>query len=155
MRDAHSAETPGDEPRLVIEECLLAEDIFTIQHREPANWCRYASTAEYAFLRSNPLNPYVVLRTHSEWHNGQELVFCLLAFPPLHNSGTIGMLFGELAISPSLFDDLIKPFGMEYGVPSSATVTCDSDDYSLEANIAKWMNLLARSDPQDSADQSS
>ena len=134
------SEAEGKQP-LVIEQCLLAEDLFSIQHREPENWRKHAPSAEHSFLRSNPLIPYVIARKHIETVEDQDLMFCLLVFKPL-NDEFFGVLFGEMAITPQLFDELVKPLAVEGGIQREATLTADEDEFSKGAQERRWQDFL-------------
>ena len=51
---------------LVLEPCLLAEDMIAVSQREPEAWRRFASTAEHSMGKADWGLPLLVIRSHLE-----------------------------------------------------------------------------------------
>ena len=87
--------------------------------------------------------PIMVSRTHRETHDGQELVFVLLVFRP---QGWMPMmpsvLFGEIALSPGLYDELVREIGMYRPLPQEAKVPDQYEQTPDEAEDEHWAALL-------------
>ncbi len=87
--------------------------------------------------------PHLISRTHTEIHNEQELVFCLLVFNPgdgVYNQP--GVLFGELAMSSKLYEELVREIGLDRPLPQEARVP---DEYARtpdELEDQQWASLL-------------
>ncbi len=113
-----------DEPAfedLVQEPALLAADLEEIQAREPELWHRFSSTGEYATAYADWELPYLVVRTHVEEIDCVPVRFCLLAMRPHPKyECEVPMMFGEIALSPALYDELVKPYGLLGPVPRTA-----------------------------------
>jgi hypothetical protein len=87
--------------------------------------------------------PILVSRTHRETHDGQELVFALLVFRPRHwEPMAPNVLFGEIALSPELYEKLVRDIGVSRPLPQEAKVP---DEYCLspaEIDDDNWASLL-------------
>ena len=86
-------------PRPLCQEPgLLVEDIRQIAHREPEAYRRFGITTDYAVRHADPHEPLIVSRTHTEVHDGEELLFALLVLRrrPL-DGGTV--CSSEIALS--------------------------------------------------------
>ncbi len=104
-------------------QCFLKEDIRQIAFREPDNYKAWCITADHSLMKADETDAIFISRTHTETHNDQELIFCLLVF----NSGEgvynqPGVLFGELAMSPKLYEELVREIGRNRPLPQEARV---------------------------------
>lgn len=131
-------------PRPLCQEPgLLAEDIETIAHREPEAYRRWCITTHYALNHADPLAPLMVSRTHTEVHDGEELLFALLVLRRRPDQGT-GVQFSEIALSPGLYAELVRDIGVRRPLPQEAPVPEDWDLTPEEAEDRRWAELLGR-----------
>ena len=126
---------------LVREPCLLAEDLIGIALAEPDAWQRFASTAEHSMGKADWALPFLVVRTHVEQVEDDELVFVLVAMRPEGEDGQ-GALFGEFACSPTLYAKTVKRFGLERPVPRTADGFEDGTLPPDEHDERAWAELL-------------
>ena len=144
MADAptHDPDQPIDDFRdLVREPCLLAEDLLEVSRREPDAWRRFASTAMHSMGKADWDLPFLVVRTHAEAVDGEELVFALVAMRP-EDEDAGGALFGELACSPALYDELVKDYALERPVPREAADPLRGMPSPGEMDALAWSALL-------------
>ena len=90
----------------------------------------------------------MVSRTHREVHDGQELVFALLVFQraEVYDCAQPWMLpsvlFGEIACSPGLYDELVREIGVTRPLPQEAYLPSQYALTPEEEDDAKWAALL-------------
>lgn len=101
-------------PRTLLQEPgLLAEDLRQIAFREPDNYRHWRITADYMLRHCDSARPIMVLRTHRETYDGKALVFALLVFRPQGWKPMMpSVLFGEISLSPGLYDEFVREIGM-------------------------------------------
>ncbi len=124
-------------------QCFLKEDIRQIAFREPNNYKAWCITADHSLMKADDTDAILISRTHTEVHGEQELVFCLLVFHPgdgVYNQP--GVLFGELAMSPSLFAELVREVGRNRPLPQEARVPDEYDRTPDEVEDEQWASLL-------------
>lgn len=127
--------------RLVREPCLLAEDVIMISVREREPWRRFASTAEHSLWKADWSLPFLVVRTHDETVDDETLRFVLLAMRH-EDEDHAGAIFGELACSPAIYDELVKEYGLERPVPREARGAHDDVPTPDEMDEQSWRELL-------------
>ncbi len=124
-------------------QCFLKEDIRQIAFREPDNYKAWCITADHSLMKADDTDAILISRTHTEVHGEQELVFCLLVFNPgegVYNQP--GVLFGELAMSPRLFEELVREVGRNRPLPQEARVPDEYDRTPDEVEDEQWASLL-------------
>lgn len=94
--------------------------------------------------------PVMVSRTHREVHDGQELVFALLVFR--RDTGIDqycempwmlpSVLFGEIACSVALYEELVREVGVTRPLPQEARLPSEYAPTPEEEDDAKWAELL-------------
>ncbi len=122
---------------------LPQRDIRQIAFREPDNYKAWCITADHSLMKADDTDAILISRTHTEVHDEQELVFCLLVFLPgdgVYNQP--GVLFGELAMSPSLFEVLVREVGRNRPLPQQAHVPDEYDRTPDEVEDEQWASLL-------------
>ncbi len=135
-------------------QCFLKEDIRQIAFREPDNYKAWCITADHSLMKADDTNAILISRTHTETHNDQDLIFCLLVFHPgdgVYNQP--GVLFGELAMSTSLFAELVREIGRNRPLPQEARVPDEYDRTPDEVEDEQWAQrsgLGAKSSSVDS-----
>ncbi len=134
-------------------QCFLKEDIRQIAFREPDNYKAWCITADHSLMKADDTDAILISRTHTEIHNEQELLFCLLVFNPgdgVYNQP--GVLFGELAMSPSLYEELVRDVGVQRPLPQEARIPDEYDRTPEELEDLQWASLLTGTfeEPKDS-----
>ncbi len=138
-----------DYASLVQEPCLMDDDLRTIRLLEPELWERFASTLEYSMAYADLELPLLVVRKHSEIVDGRDLVFCLLAMRPKTHDAGAGVLFGEVAMTTTTYETLVKTFGVCAPTPRKARPVDLSDLSPGKRDEELWKGLLA--DDRDDA----
>ena len=138
------APLPLPKPRTLLQEPgFLAEDLRQIAFREPDHYKHWCITADYMLRHSDSEQAIMVSRTHRETHDGQELVFALLVFRPKEWLPMMpNVLFGEIALSPGLYDELVREIGMYRPLPQEAKVPDPYEQTPDEAEDEHWAALL-------------
>lgn len=133
---------------LTLGPCLLTEDIKAISYREPDNYRDWCITADFSLDFAEEGVPAMVSRTHCEVHDGQELLFALLVFKRATDAENDtpwclpSVLFGEIACTPALYEELVREIGVTRPLPQQAHLPSKYAPTPEEADDAKWAALL-------------
>jgi hypothetical protein len=135
---------PLPKPRTLLREPgFLAEDLRQIAFREPDNYRHWCITADHMLNHCDSDQPIMVSRTHRETHDGQELLFVLLVFRPQTWMPMMpSVLFGEIALSPELYDELVREIGTYRPLPQKAKVPDQYEQTPEELEDERWAELL-------------
>ena len=135
---------------------FLKEDLEQVAFREPDNFKAWCITAKHASSKADPEEPILVSRTHVETHHGKQLIFALLVFR--NESGPCwehGVFFGELAMSPDLYTELVREIGVRRPLPQKAPTPDQYDTTPIEREDEHWAKLLSSNGEYDDEDDDS
>jgi len=150
------APLPLPVPRKLIQvPGFLEEDLAQVAFREPENFKAWGITAKHAGSKADSEEPILVSRTHREVHDGKELVFALLVFRPKNGVCFVpGVIFGELAMSPELYTELVREIGVRRPLPQEASTPDEYETTPTEREDEHWAKLLSGDGEYDEEDDS-
>ena len=130
---------------------FIADDLRQMAFIEPDNYKTHCVTAEYSLRRCNRNEPILVWRSREEVRDGQEMTFCILAFPPPRPPEWVDMpvmvfhciLFGEIGISKALYERLVRQIGVRRPLSQEAPVPDEYDKSPDQLDDEHWAELLS------------